>query len=269
MRIGIGTGVNKMSGGGLVYEPESLTYFAAFSVEPSTARKIIINTLILSLKNGGIWSKLDALWLLANTASQSALLNVITPGTYTATEVNSPTFTADQGYTGNASNMYLNTNYQYNTNGVQYTLNSACHFVYNRVDVLGAYCAAGINITGVNYFFIRRATYGYNASTNEDAALNGSVANANATGFYCANRSDATNCQLYKNGSNVLSYVKAASAIPAGKDFILALNLAGSPALASPYQISVRGIGASLNSSEQTALYNAIQAYMTSLGTQV
>ena len=63
----------------------------------SAGRQTIVNDLIAGLKADGIWAKLDRLWLFAAEDQPSALTDLV--GLTLATAVNSPTFTADEGYT--------------------------------------------------------------------------------------------------------------------------------------------------------------------------
>lgn len=93
--------------GGVSYEAEALTLFAAMTSAPDATRKGVINTCIKALKDAGIFTKIDALWLLAAGNAHDAGLSWINPATFALTAVNSPTFTTDRGYTGNRSNMYL------------------------------------------------------------------------------------------------------------------------------------------------------------------
>ena len=65
----------------------------------SAGRQTIVNDLIAGLKADGVWIKLDRLWLFAAEDQPSALTDLV--GLTLATAVNSPTFTADEGYTSN------------------------------------------------------------------------------------------------------------------------------------------------------------------------
>lgn len=69
MRLGTGQarrrGVASTCLVGVSYAPEAQAYFAAMTVQPSAARKDIINTCINALIAAGVWAKLDWLSLMA------------------------------------------------------------------------------------------------------------------------------------------------------------------------------------------------------------
>src|SRR5689334_9572138 len=75
----------------------------------SVGRKRIVDDLIVGLKSDGLFSKLDRMWLYAGENEPSALTDII--ATSLSQKVNSPTFTADRGYTGDGSSGYINSNY--------------------------------------------------------------------------------------------------------------------------------------------------------------
>ena len=100
--LGLGLGVNRGGGGGdgggENYEVESITLFSQMLIEPSNDIKAIYNELIVSLKNAGIFSKLDILQLYYTAhTQQSCLLNVVNPLQTGITE-NNPTWTVKKGY---------------------------------------------------------------------------------------------------------------------------------------------------------------------------
>ena len=111
---------------------------------PSYARQIIINQLVLDLKglgntgSGDIWSILDVMQIYAAEDSTQAKTEWIkADGSLDAIEVNTPTFSADVGYTGSGNPAgSIDTSYQPTTDGVNYALNSAS---------MGGYIIVGYN----------------------------------------------------------------------------------------------------------------------------
>ena len=88
---------------------------------PSASQRIIQNALVLALKLGNIWTKLDVLYIFANDGGQNfATLNWKAPTLNQATLISSPTFTSNQGFTGNGTSSYINTSFNPSTSGVQY-----------------------------------------------------------------------------------------------------------------------------------------------------
>jgi len=63
--------------------------------------------LINTLRSSTVWSKLSALYVFAVPTQAAAVQNLINPGTLDLTATNSPTFTANQGFTGDGVSMHL------------------------------------------------------------------------------------------------------------------------------------------------------------------
>jgi hypothetical protein len=77
---------------------------------PSAGQQTLQNQLVVDLKADGIWSKLDTFGVFATDGnSDFALIDWIRLSQYTA--VNSPTFTTDEGFTGNGTSSYIDTNF--------------------------------------------------------------------------------------------------------------------------------------------------------------
>jgi hypothetical protein len=92
---------------------------------PSESQQLLQNQLVVDLKNGGIWSKLDTFGVFATDGnSDFALIDWKRLTQYTA--VNSPTFTTNDGFLSNGTSSYIDTNYNPSTSGVNFTLNNAC-----------------------------------------------------------------------------------------------------------------------------------------------
>lgn len=123
--------------GAASYDPDAAAYFAAMTVQPSAARKTLINTLIVGLKADGVWSKLSWLSLLAAHDAQAARLNAVTP-TKSFTAAGSASFTVDRGYQGNGTGAtYLDASEGFTTAG-QFTQNSAFIATYVNLSSAGS-----------------------------------------------------------------------------------------------------------------------------------
>lgn len=93
---------------------------------PSAAQQTLQNTLVTDLKTAGVWDKLDVFYVFATDGdSDYATLNWVAPSSFQATKINSPTFTADEGFTGDGSSAYLDTNLNAQSDTTNYTLNDA------------------------------------------------------------------------------------------------------------------------------------------------
>lgn len=221
----------------------------------SDPRKAIVDALIVGLKADGLFTKLDRLWLFAAEDQPSALTDIIADSL--ATAVNSPTFTVDRGYTGNASNMQVDTNFNATTATTpNFVQNSGSFFVWSNTSASDNVPAFNDqsdhttiypNQTGTAYFQVNATPYSTNAAV------------ADGLGFYHANRSASNAEQGYKNGSSVASSA-AASVAPANSKFFFlgaGANWAG--------QCCGGGFGASLDATEAGNLYSRLRNYMNTV----
>ena len=111
---------------------------------PSASQKLLQEQLIKDLKSAGIWSKLDTFYVFATDGdSDFASINWKDPNNYEITEVNSPTFTTNVGFTGDGVSAYLNTNYSASTNGVNFTVNNASAMYYRENNANATTSATG------------------------------------------------------------------------------------------------------------------------------
>jgi hypothetical protein len=77
---------------------------------PSASQRLLQEQLVIDLKDAGIWSKLDTFAVFATDGDEDfALIDWKRLSQYTA--VNSPTFTTDEGFTGNGTSAYIDTNF--------------------------------------------------------------------------------------------------------------------------------------------------------------
>jgi len=257
-----------LMGGG--FDPDAIAYFNQLTVQPSGAYKSAINTLVKQLKLDGNWQLLDRLWIHATEIQQHARVSLVNPSSTKITEVNSPTFTANQGYTGNGTNMYLNTNYSFLNSSVQFTQNLASIGIYSRTNLLTANkidFGATTDISGGKDTFINPYSSGgsYFYNVNGGVLLSGS-ANSNTLGMHSALRSASNLLIGYRNGIQQHSSAVSSQTMTSLNAFVLARNDLGSAAFFSNRQISLTFIGGNVN---QSTFYNAIQTFATTRGFNV
>jgi hypothetical protein len=230
--------------------------FAAMTVVPSNARKSSINAVIAKLINDGIWDKLDLLYVMAAHDSQAARLSWKAPGADTLSPVGSPTFTTDSGYAGNGSSMYLDSG-RAMTSFSQYQQNSAHLGCWTTV--LGSgFADIGANGGAVDFnpHIANSSGSAPSGRINDTTAITGS--GLAATGHWVMNRSASNARQLYNNASSRGSDTQASTGVNAGT-----LTPLRSNTVFANCRIAIAHVGASLNSTEVTNLYNALNTYMT------
>jgi len=253
--------VTRASVGSPSYDADATALFARMSTAPNSTRKSTINTLVTSLKTEGIWDKLDTLYIIAAHDAQAARLNWMGNDSYNLTTSGSPVFVADRGYYIPGTPSYLNWNWA-PTNGVNYTQNDATFGIWTRRDIITTSSAAGSGNSGSQSLIVARSTsdvlrYRINQNTTSNA---GTV--SDGFGLISISRTAANTTQAYKNGAASGS-AGAISSTALSSDPMNFGRVAGSY---TQNQFQAGFTGASLSSTEQTALYNALNTYMTTVG---
>jgi hypothetical protein len=213
---------------------------------------------------GSDLAEFDRLWIHGLSDSIAARTSFVNPSSTIITAVNSPTFTANQGYQGNGATSYLNTNFTPSTQAVKSTQTSSSIFVYSRTNIAANNIDIGaINGSNKSFIYTRHgngnAFYPVNVSVFVGSP---STPTANSLGLYCANLSSTT-LSLNKNGVQIVSTTITPVAIPSIPFYLLGANNNGTTIEYSARQISLSGVGSGVIN--QTNFYNAVQALGTSI----
>jgi hypothetical protein len=107
---------------------ETSTLIAAMSVPPSAGRARLYDNLIRKLKNGGVWTQLDFLYIMAAHDEQAGRVELKSPGTRTLSyegTLAAGDHTTDRGFTGDGSGEYLATAFEPSTHAVAMTQDDA------------------------------------------------------------------------------------------------------------------------------------------------
>ena len=240
---------------------ETRALVAAMTVPPAGARVAQIDTLIKSLKAADVWRLLDVLYLLAAHDSQAARLNWKSPGAFTLSPFNAPTFLADRGYTGDGVTAYIDTGYNPGDGG-NHNLkrDSAFAAIWTRTEIVDP--VSGFDFGGGD---IAIGPFGSSKTAYFTRLNSGSlsvplVGNAN---FYSCSRSNANNYDVYQGASLLTTHNLASSAVVDSSLTFFKRN--GASAFTSN-QISVGMAGAALTAAQIAALYAALAIYMAALG---
>jgi hypothetical protein len=238
---------------------------------PSDAQQTLQNQFILDLKSADIWDGLDLLYLFATDGdSDFAKINWKDPGNFTATEVNSPTFDASVGFGGNGSSSYLNTGWDPDNNGVNFTLNEGGVFAYSNTNLItpaNTYLFGSHNSANAGRVeLIPKSNTSVHVYAINGAGTDSVGSTVNSEGFFHIRRTATNDLRLYKNGAQVGLTETGVTTDALNDDdiYLLVSNFNGTPTNHILAQISVFGIGASLTGKE-TELYNAWNDYFTSL----
>lgn len=256
MRLGIGIGVGRqrVSGGGFDADYQAVLNYATSLgyTLPSAGQQVKQNQLMLDLKSGGIWSKLDTFVMFATDGSSSfALIDWKRLTTYTN---NSCTFSTNGGFTGNGSNGFIDTNFIPDINGVNYKLNDAGRFFWADNRGLGIFYEGNSSSQNETVNNAVSSSNRINQGTN---FLNSGVP-FDFDGHHAINRTSSTNVELF---ANTTQYSRTANSfiLPTVTQWILRRGISY-----GTMRFRYYAMGGNLVS-QNTEFRTAINTYLTSL----
>ena len=234
---------------------------------PSTSQQIIQNQLVLDLKAGDIWNKLDVLYIFANDGGRDfATINWKTPNSYRASLNNPLTFITNQGITGSSSG-WINTTFNPTIGTNNYKVADASRYIYVRTQGVSQ-SLDGVSTGNVNCFVasasptpstsisLFRINQGSNAPTWAGGAVNSNASNQ----MKSIHRTSSTASRVYL-GTTSYNFTNLAgvNALASLDQLILQRNGVGGDS-----QISMYSMGANLVA-ENTDYVNAFNTYINSL----
>lgn len=255
--LGIGLHKNRFIGGGAVYDA---TYQAVLNYAttqgytlPSASQQIIQNQLVIDLKDAGVWSKLDTFANFATDGSSDfALIDWKRLTQYTA--VNSPSFVSNQGFKGNGTSSYIDTNFNAFLHGVNYQQDNASRGLYMFL-ADGTAALDGKAVAGINNMARTSTSF---QRINTTSGLNVSFSFDSVEGMKSIHRTSSTNVELF-NDTTQASRTATSATLNDNSQLILR-----SGASYGGHTISMYFNGASLVA-ENTDFYNAFKNYFGSL----
>jgi len=219
---------------------------------PSASQQLLQNQLVVDLKDGGIWSKLDTFGVFATDGDADfALIDWIRLTDYTA--VNSPSFTTDEGFTGDGVSAYINTNFNPSTSGVNYTLNDASRFIYSTLIGLST-TLDGLTITQANCMFSLIGSVGQRINQSTNGTTN--TQDFSLSGLKVISRTSSSNVSLWVDNTNENIAVSSVSIANENQLILRRQTIYGSSI------VKIYGMGGTILQSD---LNNAVNTYITSL----
>jgi hypothetical protein len=261
--FGVGVGVRVggqtiVSSGGVVFDTDYQAVLNYATTQgytlPSAGQQTLQNQLVLDLKAGGVWSKLDTFAVFATDGNiDFALIDWKRLSQYTA--VNSPTFTTNVGFLGNGTSSYIDTNFNPSTSGVNYTLNNASRYffphAFSTTARMDGNTSAGQNAMVRNIITSQRI----NCSGNNLAVAFDYTAVIDPKSIH---RTSLTSVDLF-NGTAGTTGVQTSTAILNSNQFVFRSGTGY-----SPHTVSAYSMGASLVA-ENTAFVNAYNTYKSAI----
>jgi hypothetical protein len=261
IRIGVRSFV---AGGGNDADAQAFIDAAAIT---DVTQQSAINTLVLDLKNYGIWTKMKAIypfcggtasshkWNLKDARDLDAAFRLVFTGGWTH---------SSNGALPNGTNGYADTFYTPSTSG---QLNSAHLSYYSRSTTGVTLALIGCNNGGAPVY---RHVLGISATA---VALNTTTTTsytpASSAGFHMVKRETSTEIKLVYNGVAASPVSMTTDGRPNVAMVIGARRSGASITNFSALQCAFASIGDGLTDTEAANLYTAVQAYQTTLSRNV
>lgn len=220
-------------------QPETTALLAAMTVQPSSARETLINTLIASLKSyttsfgQTLWQALDFLFIPAAHAAQAGLIDWKNPSII-GTTVGSPVYTTDRGYTGTYNSSYIDTGINLSTaSGFGLTQ------LLNHIGVI----YSSVNATSNNFLCTNDTSFTLTTSSSASSGQNVVPVNSAITQSTNAILSSAISGQntiTFYNAANIVSGM-AVSYAPLAQPFLTGWTQINSPYFVLNFVIDPNG----------------------------
>ena len=223
---------------------------------PTETQRLKQNQLLIDLKNAGVWNKLDTFANFATDGStQFALIDWKRLVQYNAST--SPTFTENEGFTGNGTSSYIDTNFNPTIGSNNYLQNNASRYLYMYM-ASGTSALDGVTTAGFNNM-TRNSTA--NQRINSTLGLTGGNFDFNATrGMKSIHRTSSLNVTLFNdNTASTPQRTSSSTSLRSENQFILR-----SGGLYGAHEVSMYAMGANLVS-ENAAFVTAYNTYINSL----
>jgi hypothetical protein len=222
---------------------------------PSTNQRLKQNKLLIDLKRGGIWEKLDSFAMFATDGdSNFALIDWKRLSQYTA--VNSPTFTTNNGFRGDGTSSYINTNFNIST-GTNYKLNDASRNYW--IGDFGSGSGGALDGISAN-------TYNFSQFFNSGQRINSLLVSGisipfNVYGWHGLYRPNSTDIAFSTTSGGYVSTTQTSQTLVNTQQLIMRhQNTYGGRRIFKFYSL-----GGNFTSGEDTIYYNTINTYLTSL----
>jgi hypothetical protein len=256
-------GFTAWDGAGAAGCSQATAYLARATGE--TAHPADLTTLICGLVADGVWSKLDALYVLAQQTQADAQLNLVSAsypltGPGRASDRPVPlalTFTPYVGFSGFGVGLDTGLNPTVGTPHYTQTNASLGVWSYSVIDEGKsqiAYNTASYIVNKFGGLFYPRVNDSVTALT---------VATSITKGLFAVERSDASNMYPYQNGVSAGPLASTPTALSSADFFVGGSIVSGG---VTTQTLSAAHIGASLGSAGNLALYTRLRAYMTAVG---
>jgi hypothetical protein len=266
---------------GIAIDPDASLFLRTAGINDTTQQSAI-DTLVLELKNAGIWSKMKAIYPFVGGTAETHKWNLKDPrdvdAAFRLSFVGGWTHSSN-GALPNGTNAYANTLI---TPSVSLQANSKHLSYYSRTNAIkttGYTVSIGCDNSSDGFcrftirdYFSANIDIAYHIFGGNASSAGGT--NTDSRGFYCSSRTSTAASAMYKNGSVLGSRGTDGSATGTTSQAPVPIYIgAGRSAASNAYydnkECSFASIGDGLTDAEASSLYTIVQKYQTTLGRQV
>jgi hypothetical protein len=240
---------------------ETLTAIGSFTVMPSGDRIRLYDVFFRRLLTDNLWGRYSLLYLFAAHHEQAGRVNLKSPGTGDITAMNSPTFTVDEGFTGDSSSSYL-------TTGVNWNSVTALDDSHAGAWVIGGAGATtsddqliGTAPAGGAPRILVRISSSNLQATLDTAALSTLGSISSVLGHWVVSRRGDTDLEAYRNGSSNGTSATASGTVPASPVDFLAHG-----GNRSDFQIACGHVGYGLTDTDAANEHTAFNEFLAAVG---
>jgi hypothetical protein len=219
---------------------------------------------IRRLKSNNLWSDILCLQVGAGLTSAGGLINWKTPGTYNASLVNAPTFTAGSGYTTDGSTNYVDMGINPTSAGIA---QDNVSFSYWSLTSGQTATVSGASDNAFQFGMNSRNTTDLLRIASNLAAATGFESygsNTDGSGFYTMSRTASNLTTGYKNGASNGTSATASAGVPNTTFRLGSFNSVTPTFQARQFACAI--VGASRTAAQEAVLYAILRAYMTAVG---
>lgn len=251
-------------------DPDALAFLIAADITNPTIR-LAINTLVITMKSNGLWTKMDAIYPFVGGTATTHKFNLKNPAdtdaAYRISFSGGWTHSTSGGITPNGTNASGNTFFTY-TPGT--AINSFALSTWTTTTTLQANTAGlftfGAATSDVNSYAVIQNRTNVNWYSNMGADAQGAIfsySNVGQTGLIVGSRTSTTSNKLYRNGTSLATATGTQTGTWPARNIHF-----GNPVSTTYTTMNsiFASISTGLTDSDVTNLYNAVNAMQTTLG---
>ena len=239
------------------------------TTDPSPINQGYQNAMVESLVDGGYWGRMEWFHCYATeiNSDNEALIDWHNPSTgYAGTNVGSTAWTTLEGYTGDGTADYINTNWDPSTDSDTSTRYDATIAIYNRLELGSAtYYDIGAS-DGIRQFSFSSS---YSNTVYARVHSSGSINTSNeySQGFFMATRRSNTNTEIYRNGSSLVESTSNTSGLIVEADVVVLArgSSSGNPTNFTINQAAIAFVMTSISDAQATSINTIIETYMDAI----